>query len=80
MKRVIQIVILVFLAGVVSAQKPLFKFGEEIGFDKITSGQKVKGEPVQWIQVNTKDSTWKLQGKELIWYGWPIGVIRSEKQ
>jgi hypothetical protein len=80
MKRVIQVVILVFFAGVVSAQNPLFKFGEEIGFDKITLGQKVKGEPVQWIQVNTKDSTWKLQGKELICYGLPIGVIRSEKK
>jgi len=80
MKRVIQIVVLVFFAGVVSAQKPLFKFGEEIDFEKITSGQKVKGEPVQWIQVNTKDSTWKLQGKELICYGLPIGVIRSEKK
>jgi hypothetical protein len=70
----------VFFAGVVSAQKPLFKFGEEIDFEKITSGQKVKGEPVQWIQVNTKDSTWKLHGKELICYGLPIGVIRSEKK
>jgi hypothetical protein len=80
MKRLVQVIFLVLVAGVLNAQKPLFKFGEEIGFDKITLGQKVKGEPVQWIQVNTKDSTWKLQGKELICYGLPIGVIRSEKK
>ena len=80
MKKLVQIIFLVLVAGVLNAQKPLFKFGEEISFDKITSGQKVKGEPVQWIQVNTEDSTWKLQGKELVCYGLPIGVIRSEKK
>ena len=80
MKRVIQIVIMVFFAGVVSAQKPLFKFGEDISFEKITSGQKIKWEPVQWIQVNTEDSTWKMKGNELICYGLPIGVIKSEKK
>jgi len=80
MKSLMQIVILVFFAGVVSAQKPLFKFGEEIGFDKITVGQKIKGQPVQWIQVNTEDSTWILKGKELVCKGLPIGVIRSEKK
>jgi len=80
MKRLVQVIFLVLVAGVLNAQKPLFKFGEEIDFEKITSGQKVKGEPVQWIQVNTEDSTWKLHGKELICYGLPIGVIRSEKK
>ena len=80
MKLTVQIFVLVFISGITFAQKPLFKFGEEIDFDKITSGQKVKGEPVQWIQVNTEDSTWKLQEKELVCYGLPIGVIRSEKK
>jgi len=43
-------------------------------------GQKVKSEPVQWIQVNTKDTTWQLKKDELICFGHPIGVIRSEKK
>lgn len=80
MKRLVQVIFLVLVAGVLNAQKPLFKFGEEIDFEKITSGQKVKGEPVQWIQVNTEDSTWILKGKELVCNGLPIGVIRSEKK
>ena len=80
MKKLVQVIILVLVAGVLNAQKPLFKFGEEIDFKKITSGQKVKGEPVQWIQVNTEDSTWILKGKELVCNGLPIGVIRSEKK
>ena len=80
MKKLVQIIFLVLVAGVLNAQKPLFKFGEEVGFDKITSGQKVKGQPVQWIQVNTEDSTWIMKGKELVCNGLPIGVIRSEKK
>ena len=44
MKKLVQIIFLVLVAGVLNAQKPLFKFGEEVGFDKITSGQKVKGQ------------------------------------
>jgi hypothetical protein len=80
MKRLAQIFVLVFVSGIAVAQKPLFKFGEEISFDKITTGQKIKGQPVQWIQVNTEDSTWILKGKELVCNGLPIGVIRSEKK
>jgi hypothetical protein len=80
MKWLVQIFVLVFVSGIVVAQKPLFKFGEEIGFDKITLGKKIKGNPVQWIQVNTEDSTWNVKGKELICAGHPIGVIRSEKK
>jgi len=80
MKKLVQVIFLVLVAGVLNAQKPLFKFGEEIDFEKITSGQKVKGEPIQWIQVNTEDSTWILKGKELVCNGLPIGVIRSEKK
>jgi len=80
MKKLVQIIFLVLMAGMVNAQKPLFKFGEEVGFKKITAGQKIKGHPVQWIQVNTEDSTWVLKGKELVCNGLPIGVIRSEKK
>lgn len=40
----------------------------------------MKGEPVQWIQVNTEDTTWQMNKNELICFGHPIGVIRSEKK
>ena len=80
MKYLLQIVLFLFITGIANSQKPLFKFGEEIGFNKITAGQKIKGQPVQWIQVNTEDSTWILKGKELVCNGLPIGVIRSEKK
>jgi len=63
MKKLVQIIFLVLVAGVLNAQKPLFKFGEEVGFEKITSGQKIKGQPVQWIQVNTEDDTCTVKGK-----------------
>ncbi len=64
----------------VAAQKPLFQFGEVIPVENIDPGKKVKAEPVQWIQVNTGDSTWQMKKDELICYGHPIGVIRSEKK
>ena len=71
---------LIFIAVLTVAQKPLFKFGESVPLEKISSNQKVKGERVQWIQVNTEDSTWQLKKDELICFGHPIGVIRSEKK
>lgn len=71
---------LVLLAGVISAQESLFSFGEEMGLQKIISGEKVDGVPVNWIQVNTEAETWKVKGRELICSGHPIGVIRSEKR
>jgi hypothetical protein len=67
-------------AGILSAQEPLFQFGEEIGLQALISGEKFAGEPVQWIQVNTEAKTWKKNGDELICSGHPIGVIRSEKR
>lgn len=79
MKRLVQIIFLVLIAGIVHAQKPLFKFGDEIDSESISAGKKQKAEKIQWIQVNTEDSTWQLNGKELICFGNPIGVIRSEK-
>ncbi len=68
------------LAGVISAQESLFRFGEEIGLQKIIPGENVEGVPVNWIQVNTEAETWKVKGNELICSGHPIGVIRSEKR
>ena len=62
------------------AQEALFRFGREMEFEKITSGKKSKGKPVQWIQVNTEDDTWKLNKDVLVCSGHPIGIIRSEKE
>lgn len=68
------------MAGVISAQESLFRFGEEIGLQQIISGENVEGVPVNWIQVNTEAETWKVKGNEIICSGHPIGVIRSEKR
>jgi len=67
-------------AGVVYAQEPLFRFGEEIGLQRIISGENTEGVPVNWVQVNTEAKTWKVEGDELICSGNPIGVIRSERK
>ncbi|MCD6597958.1 MAG: DUF1080 domain-containing protein [Bacteroidales bacterium] len=71
---------LTFIAGVTVAQEPLFKFGDEMAIENINSGKKVKAKPIQWIQVNTEEDSWKIKGEELICSGHPIGVIRSEKE
>ena len=62
------------------AQKPIVKFGTEMNANNPTSNAKKKDTPIQWIEVNTPAETWKLKNGELICYGQPIGVMRSEKQ
>ena len=64
--------------GVITAQESLFQFGEELGLQKLISGKKMEGTPVNWIQVNTEADTWAVNGEELICSGHPIGVVRSE--
>jgi hypothetical protein len=80
MKQLLFITGLVLWAGVISAQESLFSFGEEIGLQKIISGENMEGVPIKWIQVNTEAETWKVKGNELICSGHPIGVIRSERE
>ena len=80
MKQTYFITGFILLAGVLSAQESLFRFGEEIGLQEIISGENVEGVPVNWIQVNTEAETWNAMGNELICSGHPIGVIRSEKR
>jgi len=63
----------------VKAQKKLFEFGTEKSFEQQIINGKAKGVPIQWIQVNTQDSTWTKKGNVLVNKGNPIGVIRSEK-
>lgn len=80
MRVLLQIICLVFVAGIVNAQAPLFKFGEVVSWNKVVDVKKATGENIQWIQVNTKAETWEKKGDELVCYGQPIGVIRSEKK
>lgn len=80
MKTIFLFLLISFMAGSINAQQPLFKFGEEIKYQQIIPGKKVKGEQIQWFQVNTEKDTWEVNGDELICSGLPIGVVRSEKK
>ena len=80
MKQLLFFTGLILLAGVISAQESLFRFGEEIGLQQIISSKNVEGLALNWIQVNTEAETWKVKGNEIICSGHPIGVIRSEKR
>ena len=79
MKALIFIVGIFFL-GALHAQPPIFSFGEEMVYGEVMSGRKAKSQPVQWMQVNTTDTTWYFQKNELVCKGHPIGVIRSKKK
>ena len=57
-----------------------FTFGTEIGSDDLLFPTENSEEKIRWINVNTKDSTWENIGEELVCYGNPIGVVRSEKE
>lgn len=80
MKKLLFITALIVCAGLISGQESLFNFGEELAYQKVLSGEKVKGTAIEWIQVNTEAETWEVKGDELICSGLPIGVIRSEKK
>jgi hypothetical protein len=80
MKQLFIITGLIFWVGALSAQEQLFSFGEETGLQTLISEENNEGEPVNWFQVNTEADTWKVKGNELICYGHPIGVIRSENR
>jgi hypothetical protein len=80
MKQFIFLTALVLCAGISSAQERLFSFGEELDYKKALSGVSQEGAAMNWIQVNTESETWKKSGDELICYGHPIGVIRSENK
>ena len=75
MKAFVQIFVLLSFASFVSAQKPLFEFGENVSYESVLAGKKVKSESLQWFQVNTRDTTWEVQNDLLICYGHPIGAV-----
>ncbi|CAN5170150.1 hypothetical protein BH23BAC1_BH23BAC1_23060 [soil metagenome] len=56
-----------------------FEFGKSTGLENIISGLSEQENMLKWINVNTHDTTWSVKGDELICYGNPIGVVRSEK-
>jgi len=61
------------------AQSKPIKFGTELKFEQKTSGNKAKGQSINWINVNTDPDTWRIDKNLLICKGKPIGVMRSEK-
>ncbi len=61
------------------AQEKAVVFGEDLAYEDLLAGRAVKGNPIQWINVNTEPDTWRREGDLLICEGLPIGVIRSEK-
>jgi hypothetical protein len=56
-----------------------FQFGTAVKSNDLLFTRDVDAEPITWINVNTEENTWKKEGEELICYGNPIGVVRSEK-
>ncbi len=71
----------ILLPAVESFSQPTpISFGNMIPLESITSKSKKEEVPVVWLDVNTSPDTWKVEGKELISTGNPIGVMRSEKQ
>jgi hypothetical protein len=80
MKTLTVVFCMILTANFGFTQNTLFSFGEVMQNNQIHPGKKVKSEPIQWIQVNTEDTTWQHKKDELICFGHPIGVIRSEKK
>lgn len=80
LKQTFFLLIALYLSFFVSAQSESIKFGNERGLSQLKTGSKNKGNPINWINVNTDPGTWKRKGDLLICSGQPIGVMRSEKQ
>jgi hypothetical protein len=80
MKNILGIIFSILFVNLTFAQQSLFHFGEVVGFDQVNFDKKVKGEAINWFQVNTDNDTWKINGRELVCSGHTIGVIRSEKK
>ena len=77
--RTIFLSALCLLLSTISFSQSTIKFGKGVPLENMTSASQ-KEETLQWIRVNTDESTWKLKNDELICSGHPIGVMRSEKQ
>jgi len=64
------------------AQDPVFnfEFGQATPWQNYTNESTELSDTLKWINANTLEETWEVNGEELICYGNPIGVVRSEKQ
>ncbi len=80
MKALGSFIVMLLVVGLANSQNPLFGFGENVNYESVLTGKKVKSESLQWFQVNTRDTTWEVQKDLLICHGHPIGVVRSEKK
>jgi hypothetical protein len=70
--------LLILSGGIVSnAQEIAFEFGERKDFNALINDVR-EAETLQWIDVNTTDTTWYRDGDKLVCKGLPIGVVRSE--
>lgn len=79
--RIFTIAFLLHFSIQLNAQHPHFEFefGSQVGASDLLFDESPDEEIITWINVNTEDSTWKNNGEELICFGNPIGVVRSEK-
>lgn len=57
-----------------------FEFGQVTTWKNLTDESEEPIEIIKWINANTLPKTWSVDGNELVCYGKPIGVVRSEKQ
>ena len=84
MKLIIKVFLSLLLAfnfsPLLYAQSKPLQFGSEIELSQLSHGSRNKGNPINWIDVNTSPETWKKSKELLINSGNPIGVMRSEKQ
>lgn len=80
MKFLFALLLIAVIVVSASAQEMMFSFGEVVPWGKVVDGTKVKGDAIDWIQVNTLPGTWKKNRNEVVCYGKPIGVIRSAKK
>ena len=84
MKLIIKVFLSLLLAfnfsPLLYAQSKPLQFGSEIELSQLSQGSRNKGNPINWIDVNTSPETWKKSKELLINSGNPIGVMRSEKQ
>ncbi len=73
-------VLLFMMSSIAYAQDYTLEFGTEIPLGSALSIEEGASAPIRWVNVNTADDTWQVDGDELLSTGLPIGVMRSEKQ
>lgn len=73
-------VLLFMISSIAYAQDYTLEFGTEIPLGSALSIEEGASAPIRWVNVNTADDTWRVEGEELVSTGLPIGVMRSAKQ